>query len=386
LTNTSCPALAREILARAIAGDPPRTLPPELLDGRCSSALFGILVEGLSDRFEPALCDIYAQLFAPLVGADPARYFRVREVRPVREEPARVVVLSRVTLGADVAVTSVLLAAARKRFPDAKIIFAGPGKNCELFPGMDCVQVEYPRGTIAERIAVAENLRRLVPDPATLVIDPDSRLTQLGLLEICPEHRYRFFESRRYGWDTALTLPQLAAQWAEETLGVAGARPFVTVVPHVEKARYAAVSLGVGENQAKRVPDPFEEKLLESLAQTGLELWIDRGAGGDERARVTAATQRAGVPARFWEGSFAGFASIVAGSSLYIGYDSAGQHVASACGIPSITVFAGFPSLRMFHRWRPTSANAAVIRVDNPDPIEVLERVKAQLGSYNKSC
>ncbi len=33
----------------------------------CGQALFGILVEGLADRFEPALCDAYARLFSQAV-------------------------------------------------------------------------------------------------------------------------------------------------------------------------------------------------------------------------------------------------------------------------------------------------------------------------------
>ena len=62
-----------------------------------------------------------------------------------------------------------------------------------------------------------------------MVIDPDSRLTQLGLLPVCPEERYHLFESRAYGEDGSGTLPELAAQWAEETLGVRGARPYVAL-------------------------------------------------------------------------------------------------------------------------------------------------------------
>ena len=51
----------------------------------------------------------------------------------------------------------------------------------------------------------------------------------------------------------------------------------------------------------------------------------------------------------FWEGSFAGFAQLVAGSSLYVGYDSAAQHVAAACGVPLMSVpRLGFPAPRMF--------------------------------------
>jgi len=38
---------------------------------------------------------------------------------------------------------------------------------------------------------------------------------------------------------------------------------------------------------------------------------------------------------------------------LYVGYDSAGGHVASACGVPQICIFTGAVSERFFHRWKP---------------------------------
>ena len=139
------------------------------------------------------------------------------------------------------------------------------------------------------------------------------------------------------------------------------------------------MSLGVGENPAKRLPDPFEEELLRLLAGLDLPLCIDLGAGGEEAERVRRAVERSGVAASLWEGSFAGFATIIAGSRLYVGYDSAGQHVAAAAGVPLVSVFAGFAAPRMFERWRPTGAQATVIRVDQPDPAETLARVKQAL-------
>jgi ADP-heptose:LPS heptosyltransferase len=200
---------------------------------------------------------------------------------------------------------------------------------------------------------------------------------------VCDEERYRFFESRAYGGahggTTPRALPQLAADWAGETLGVADAKPFVALAEPPEHGSHIAISLGVGGNHAKRIPDPFEENLLHLLARAGLELWIDRGAGGEEAERVTRAVERSGASARFWDGSFAGFARIIAGARQYLGYDSAGQHVAAACGIPSITIFAGFPTPRMFDRWRPIGEHATVLRVDRPDSGEVLERVRGIL-------
>ena len=93
------------------------------------------------------------------------------------------------------------------------------------------------------------------------------------------------------------------------------------------------------------------------------------------------AAARSGAQATFWDGSFAGFAHIIAGSSLYVGYDSAGQHVAAACGVPLISIFAGFPAPRMFYRWRPTGPRATVIRVDQPDPVEILAKVARALAN-----
>jgi ADP-heptose:LPS heptosyltransferase len=66
---------------------------------------------------------------------------------------------------------------------------------------------------------------------------------------------------------------------------------------------------------------------------------------------------------------------------LYVGYDSAGQHVAAACGVPLVSIFAGFPAPRMFHRWRPAGERTTVIRVDRPDPLEILERVRAAIAA-----
>ena len=92
------------------------------------------------------------------------------------------------------------------------------------------------------------------------------------------------------------------------------------------------------------------------------------------------AVARSGARATFWEGSFAGFAQIIAGSRLYVGYDSAGQHVAAACGVPLISIFAGFPAPRMFDRWRPSGPYATVIRVDQADPAKILAHVALALG------
>lgn len=392
MISTSCKDIAAAILESCLAGDPPKRLPRALAEEPCGRALFGTLAEGLADRFEPALCNAYARLFSQAVayarpevdaGALVARYERVRRPRPIPGKPRRIFVLSRVTLGADVAVASVLLAAAKRHVPHAEVCFVGPRKNYELFAGdrhIRHIPIEYRRGGLRERLEVWGALESVLSAPDCVVIDSDSRLTQLGLLPICEEDRYHLFESRSYGGASDSPLPELTATWAVETLGGPLARPYVALPGGVKSGPSIAISLGVGENPLKRIPDPFEEELLRLLRATGLDLAIDAGAGGEEAQRVARAVERSGVKATVWDGSFAGFAEMIAGARLYVGYDSAGQHVAAACAVPLISIFAGFPCPRMFERWRPSGPGSTVIRADSRDPEECLARVREALA------
>ena len=284
-----------------------------------------------------------------------ARYHRVRRPRRFEGHPRKVFVLSRVTLGADVAVTSVILDAVKRRFPNAEIFFAGPGKNWELFAGdprFRHLPVSYSRTAWP---VFPEVLR----EPGSVVIDPDSRLTQLGLLPICPEENYYFFESRSYGGDTGDYIGTLAGRWVRKVFGIDDAKAYIAPVAFPSQAASVTLSLGVGENPAKRIPDPFEEMLLAALVQLGEPILIDKGAGGEEAARVDRAIARSGAregQIQTWQGDFATFASAISRSRLYIGYDSAGQHVAAACGVPQMAIFAGVPCERFVARWSPPAA------------------------------
>jgi len=363
-------------------------------DAGASQALFGILVEGLSDRFEPRLVDAYAGLFSEVIATVVPewtaeellrRYERVRQGRRFEGDPGRVekvYVLSRVTLGADIAVTSLVLDAAKRRFPRAEIVLVGGDKSYGLFDADSRVR-HLPLGygrrvALRARLALSFGLHALLAKPASLVIDPDSRLTQLGLVPVCAADNYYFFESRSYGSGGEESLKDLTRRWLAETFDVPDAEAYLA--PREQAAAgeepFIAVSLGVGENLAKRVADPFEEELLRALARTGLALWIDTGPGGEEAERVRRAIARCGAAEgqiRVFEGSFAAFTGLIARSRLYVGYDSAGQHAAAALGVPLVCVFAGFPCPRFFTRWRPTGpGRIEVVRVDQPDPAVVL--------------
>jgi hypothetical protein len=350
-----------ELLDRAIAED----------QGR---ALLSIVVERLGDLFEPALCRTYERLFRQVIErAYPDLIPRLRAVAATNRGPAsatRVYVLSRITLGADVAVTSVLLDAAKRRYRDAEIVFVGPRKSYEMFeadPRILHFPAPYARsGALIDRLRASASLRF----DDGIVIDPDSRLTQLGLISVCDEDRYFFFESRSYGGDGQESLPVLASRWAREVLGVDNARAFVAPLPWNGPAADITVSLGVGENPSKRLDGDFERDLLGALAETGGSMFLDKGGSAEEHDRV----ERAILPGmRTHDGAFAPFAAQIARSKLYVGYDSAGQHVASAARVPLISIFKGFVSERMLARWRP---NGTVIRGDSAN---VLEQVRAAI-------
>ena len=377
--------------ARALDALVERALDEE--DGPLASAatraFFGIVIEQLGDLFEPHLCDVYAQLFSHVISRAIPDYrsdellLRYRRIRQVRRFPGgevnRVFVLSRVTLGADIAVTSVALAAAKQRFPDAEICFVGPEKNAELFAEdkrIVSVPVSYGRkGLLRDRLAAALELHTLVDEPRSIVIDPDSRLTQLGLLPVCDNTRYFFFESRAFGGELLTPLPQLAAEWISEVFDVEGVTPYLAPEPRTKIAEITA-SFGVGENANKRISDEFEYQILAALLRLNRPILLDRGAGGEELARVNALVERLGSPPllHLHDGSYASFASHILQSKLYVGYDSAGQHVAAAGGIPLVSVFAGYACPRMLARWSPVGPKAHVVTVEDSDRSTALDR------------
>jgi ADP-heptose:LPS heptosyltransferase len=369
------------LVDQALSHDPARA-------AAASRALFRDVIEPWADAFDGEKCWEYARFFSTAVAqvdvrhsADRLveRYSRVRRARRFDDRPpADVTVLSRVTLGADVAVTSVFLDAAKQRFPEARIHFAGPRKNFEMFAAdlrLRHLDVPYARtGLLRERIEAGLALEKALSRIGGIVIDPDSRLTQLGLLPVCAEDRYFFWESRSYGGDGDEPLSALARRWAAATFAVSGAQAYIApALPAPEPGGdLATVSFGFGENPAKRAADPFEERVVSRLAATGMRVLVDEGAGGDEAERARRAVAHCGSPnVSTFRGPFAGFAASIARSRLYAGYDSAGQHVAAACGVPLVAVFGGFSSERMLARWSPSSRGAVkVIRTDRESVIE----------------
>jgi ADP-heptose:LPS heptosyltransferase len=283
----------------------------------------------------------------------------------------------------------VALAAAKQRFPNAEICFVAPVKNAELYladPRVTPISITYGRSSLLrDRLLAAAELHVAVDELGSIVIDPDSRLTQLGLIPVCDDARYYFFESRAYGFEGSEALPQLTARWLSEVFDIPRACPFVAPEFQPSASDVTAdvtVSWGVGDNPNKRIDDEFEFEVLSALLKQGRSVLLDRGAGGEEAERIDALATRLSEPSllHIHEGSYASFASRIVRSKLYLGYDSAGQHVACAAGIPLVSVFTGYASERMFDRWRPTGPSAHVVRVDDDNRSSALIRTLAAIA------
>jgi hypothetical protein len=256
------------------------------------------------------------------------------------------------------------------------VVFAGPPKNFEMFSGeprLSLLEVKYGRGgTLVERVEAGLALAPLLADAGTLVLDPDSRLSQLGVLPLADVSRTLFFESRGAGNEQD-SLVALAGAFVRERLGVEASPWIRPPAPEWVPQAEVAVSFGVGENPAKRVSDSFEFYLVQGLLDRGFSVLLDSGApGSEEAARAERLESSCQGALYIWQGSFAPFAAAIGRSRLYVGYDSAGQHVAAACGVPRITVFNGAPGERFVARWRPEGAGFS--RVLSPGE-GLLERV-----------
>ena len=395
MASTSPEQLARQLLQECLSGqDWSREALALLLDScrqpQGAKALFAELVEPLGDRFEPRLVDCYVGIFSEVIARFipeqnacqiQDRYQKIRQCRTTFADRRvdRVYVLSRITLGADIAITSQFLAAALAMFPSAEIFFVGPSKNFELFSGnprLQLVDFNYGRsGLLADRLKSSQELASVIPGANSLVLDPDSRLTQLGLLPVIDDNQYCFFESRSAGADGVRSITELTGCWLRECLGFKNALAWVNPNCPLPSGRNdVAVSFGFGGNPAKRVGEAFELETVRSLTRLGFDVVLDEGGSPEEQTLARGISAATGC--RTHCGSFASFCRQIEASKLYIGYDSAGQHAAAALGVSSVTAFRGWVDGRMLSRWSPWGKGEnSVISVTNQPELEVVTRV-----------
>lgn len=314
---------------------------------------------------------------------------------------------SRVSVGADVAITSVLAQRLAQALPGAEIVLVGPDHLGELFLGLPRVHhLPFPlvrHGDLAERLLFwPQLLAALAPvlsgraNERLLVVDSDSRLTQLGLLPLAIGPAVCQFPSQSLLPRAAQgSLSALANQWLDSWLGEAApCFPAVTPAPDKEEAarafcrrlreggarRLLLLNFGVGGESRKSLGEGFEQRLLTALLTTDKTMIIlDMGCGSEEKVRAEklvgflAAGGAQTMLLQDWQlplatppfghgviglcSSLGTLAALGGQVDCFLGYDSCGQHLANGAGAPAVTIFAGHPNQRFLERWSPLSRN-----------------------------
>ncbi|MBA3698642.1 MAG: hypothetical protein H0W78_07300 [Planctomycetes bacterium] len=385
-------------------------------------ALFGGLVEPLNDGFTPAGRAAYARFFGRIVwrvasrtptlltalaaagiiseAALLARHARIRANTATPPADARrIVVLSRVTIGADILLSSVVLQRLHQRYPQAELVLLGDGKLQGLFAGLPKVRVRpinyARRGPLRERLASWQNVVTAVAEErADLVVAPDSRLDQLGLLPVGDDARYLLWENLQGEGAAPQSLAVLLDAWLARTLALPASptvAPRVALDPAADIVRgrlraafgpapLAAVKLDHGGNPAKSLPKEAEVLILRRLRELGWRILLDRGFGTDELANSEALLAELGwnavdiddsgkgfgraigecapgaladAPLIRFHGSISGWAAALACCGHALSYDSVGHHLAAALGVSVTVAFTGHNDPAFPVAWQP---------------------------------
>ncbi len=345
------------------------------------------------------------------------RYKNINRPRVLSRERKKavrkVIVLSRVTTGADIAITSVIVHRLRRSLPLAEIVLIGPRHLPSLFPELNnCRAIPFVYkngGRLFEKMTswppllkIVEMETRNAPEDAALLFDPDSRLTQLGLLPLLDDCSTCYFPSRSWqpGLGESGCLSSLTSQWLNRLLDEKEEIPPYLVL-HNEghgyntfcqglKARgckfIMVMNLGVGNNPCKKISRQFENQLIMKLVrEPGTILILDRGHGRNESRQtddILALARKNGVKTGSmtaedipvatppfnsgilaFDGSIDALGKMICAADCFVGYDSCGQHLAAATGTPAVIIFAGAPSSRFIERWAPAAGSNVTIEI-----------------------
>lgn len=428
------------------------------LNQLASSALFGIIIERLCDDFEELQTETYNRLISQVVGflrklpdgleldrelkefqlfTEEQLYQRIESIRlspdekiPTSLQPTKVIILSRITIGADVAITSVICQRVARAFPNAGIAIVGHSKLKQVFSDASGVRIHKlhyaRRGGLLERFLVWLDLLKEIRNEIGaletgeyLVLDPDSRLTQLGVLPLVQAGNYRFFNSRgKVGYPAKASISELTNLWLDNILGhdefcfpmvwpehaaLLQAAKLRNAIDPQSRLNLISINFGVGGNPRKLVEGSFETELvLALLNEPDNRILLDLGFGDEEKSRsetILSTAEQAGYPVQELafdslseiapktrlvgvQCSVAEIAALISNSDEFVGYDSACQHIAAAEGVKTYTVFAGTNNVRFIRRWHACGpSRSEILYVDtlskdsDIDNSEIVERL-----------
>ncbi|KHE91246.1 MAG: hypothetical protein K8F52_00815 [Candidatus Scalindua rubra] len=429
----------------------------ELLAKSGIDATFKAIIEPLNDSFNAVDRDVYYEIFSYVIqlirGLPEAVHIdrtlktfglftqqdlldRVRDLilsdkvgQAQIHNAKKVFIISRVTIGADVAITSIIIERSKIIFPNARILFLANRKNYELFGGDETIQIiplDYQRrGGLISRLEswleALKNINRETKDMEPceyVIIDSNSRITQLGLLPLVSKDTgYFLFEPLAHAGEETRKLGEDVNEWLNKAFGCA-IKDFTYPRLNVP-ARYnenakefyqklvknngstVTVNFGVGGNDDKRISEDFEFEVVLHLIEQGAKVTLDEGFGEDEIGKTDRIIDRlkacgktimrinedlafiAGAEPDLitYKGGIGQFAALISQSQFYVGYDSMGQHVAAALEIPELVVFNGYPSEKFSRKWHPYGkGKIKIIHAEGKAEKDVLESTKKVLN------
>jgi len=362
-----------------------------------------------------------------------------------KEAIRKVFVLTRGNVGGEIAITSILINKAINIFSNAEVILLAGKKTIEMFGGNPRIKINpvpyEPKGTVLVDMnnwlltynAIRQEVESAnLKDGEYLIIDNDSRVTRLGMLPLIKdrsmEKEYHFFLRTMMTTDEIANIRCLGEDtslWVDRVFGVSsqGEKTYPTMYLRNPDTDYAknifeitglkdefvvAINVGVSGAHEKRISDKFEQDLIIKLLESGSKVMLDKGFGEEEEtrtSRIVEVVKASGFnTAEFEEakeinnnsitkpdlitfkGGMGKFAALVGESSMYIGYDSQGQHVAAALNRPLIAIFAGYPVSYFPARWKPYSIPQVAIEILETEDRRADEAgiLKETLEKYNK--
>jgi ADP-heptose:LPS heptosyltransferase len=302
----------------------------------------------------------------------------------------------------------------RKSFPLATIVLIGPAHLAAMFPELDNIRARpfiYKNdGGLIDKMTSWPPLHKMIhaesrhDEPGSvLLFDPDTRMSQLGILPLLPDDSTCYFPSRLWQAKSGVhaNLSILTNNWLNIILSESETEtPYLIL--HNEGHGYNAfcrklkahgsfvimINFGVGNDFRKKISGDFEEKLLFKLAQEpGNIIILDSGRGKIETQRVQYLLKKAkeqGINTAtldedqittadiklnngliIFKGSLDALGKMISAADCFIGYDSCGQHLAAATGSSAAIIFAGAPSRRFIEHWAPISDNIETIEADS---------------------
>ncbi|MDA3970601.1 MAG: hypothetical protein PF442_04565 [Desulfobulbaceae bacterium] len=294
-----------------------------------------------------------------------------------KNQVRKITLLSRVTVGADLAITSIIIQRLHNFFPDIPITLIGPDHLSELFnqPFLCHRLFDFNRDKPNySRMGQWHKLKKMIDaehsslnNDEFLFIDPDTRLSQLGLLPLAPEESTRILPSR-LDQATECSLSAITNSWLDVVLGETAftypAYDSPTGPPLKANRTFTiAINFGVGNDLEKRISLQFEQELTLALIRLGrTRVILDSGKGANEVKQAKAIESyvheqetRHDMQDSFIriQGSIATLASHIKNADLFIGYDSCSGHIAAASDTPTIICFKGAPNPRFQVRWQP---------------------------------